>query len=137
MQNIVSLFGRIFLSAIFLLFGLKTIGSFSATQQYMASYGMPVTGFLLTGAIILELFGSVSLILGYKTRWGALALIIFLIPATLIFHTRFSDQNQFIHLMKNLAMLGGLLVLAGLGPGSLSLDNRKKPSSGGDEGEKN
>lgn len=128
MQKIVPPLGRILLSFIFLMAGLNQIGDFAGTQQYMASKGMPATGFFLVGAIILELFGSISLILGYKARWGAVALIIFLIPTTLVFHTKFSVQGEMIMFMKNLSILGGLFLVASLGPGAFSIDARKKSS---------
>jgi putative oxidoreductase len=124
MQKFTPLIGRIFLSAIFLMSGLGKIANFSGTQQYMAAYGMPMTSLFLIGAIILEVGGGLSILLGYKAKWGALALIIFIIPATLIFHTNFSDQTQMIMFMKNIAILGGLVLIVANGAGSLSLDNR-------------
>lgn len=91
------------------------------TQQYMASYGMPLTGLFLLAAIAVEIGGGLSVLLGYKTRWGAIALAIFLIPATLIFHTNFTDQIQTIMFMKNLAILGGLLMIIQYGSGRIAL----------------
>ncbi len=73
----------------------------------MANYGMPYTAYFLFGAIIFELAGSIFAILGYYTRLGALLLILFLIPTTIIFHTNFEDPIQIIHLMKNVSMFGG------------------------------
>ncbi len=122
LQNYISLLGRIFLVAIFVMSGFHKITDPQGTQQYMAAMGMPMTGFFLIGAIFLELAGAASLLLGYWTRVGALLLIIFMIPTTLIFHTNFSDQVQFIMFMKNLAMMGGLLTVLAFGPGRLSLD---------------
>ena len=126
MHGLFPLLGRIFLSLIFLMAAVNQIVNFAGTQQYMASFGMPATGFLLICAILLELSGSVLLILGYRLRWGVALLILFLIPATLIFHTKFSDPFQIIQFEKNLAILGGLLVLYGFGPGNLSLGSRQK-----------
>ncbi|MEK6570908.1 MAG: DoxX family protein, partial [Bacteroidota bacterium] len=111
MQKFIPLVGRILLSAILLMSGLGKIINFIGTQQYMAAYGMPLTGFFLVCAIILEVVGGLSVLLGYKARWGALALVIFLIPVTLLFHTKFSDQVQMIMFMKNMAILGGLLLV--------------------------
>jgi putative oxidoreductase len=90
---------------------------------------MPYTSLFLFGAIIFELAGSVLVILGYYARFGALLLVIFLIPTTIIFHTNFEDPNQIIHFMKNLSMFGGCLVLLGMGPGRFSLDYifRRRP----------
>ena len=115
--------GRILLVLIFLNSGIGKIGNFAGTEQYMAKFGMPSTTFFLLGAIFLEWVGSVTVILGYFTRFGALLIIIFLIPTTLIFHTHFGDPMQKIHFMKNLSMLGGCLLLLGTGPGKFSLDH--------------
>jgi len=120
-KNVISLGSRVLLSAIFLKAGVDKILHPVATQQYMAAHGMHLTGLFLLAAIAVELAGGLSVLLGYKTRWGAIALAIFLIPATLIFHTNFADQIQTIMFMKNLAILGGLLMLIQYGPGRITL----------------
>ena len=124
MQRYLPLIGRILIALIFLLSAFGKITDFSGTQQYMASAGMPATGLLLVAAIAFELFGALSVLLGFRARWGAIALIVFLIPATLIFHTDFADQNQMIHFMKNLSIMGGLLFVVAHGSGAFSLDRR-------------
>jgi len=126
LQKIAPLFGRIALATIFLASGVQKLFNFGGTTQYMEKAGMIFPSFFLVGAIILLLFGSISVLLGYKVRYGALALIIFLIPATLIFHTDFSDPMQPIHFMKNLSILGGLLMIISLGAGGLSMDNHSE-----------
>ncbi|WP_447980017.1 DoxX family protein [Candidatus Nitrospira bockiana] len=121
----IALIGRILLAAIFLMSGLNKIANPEGTQQYMQAMGMTTaTTFLYIGAIVLEVGGALAILLGYWTRLGAWALILFMIPTTWIFHTNFADQNQMIHFMKNLAMIGGLLYVAGFGPGAVSLDAR-------------
>ena len=90
----------------------------------MASYGMPFTGLFLIGAVVLEAVGGLSMLIGYKARWGATLLVIFLIPTTLVFHTKFSDAVQMIMFMKNIAIIGGLLMVAYFGAGPVSLDLR-------------
>ncbi|OGC85112.1 MAG: DoxX family protein [candidate division Zixibacteria bacterium RBG_16_43_9] len=127
MKNPVPLIARILLALIFIKSGIGKIMDPTGTQQYMAAYGMPLTGLFLVGAIIFEIFGSLSVLLGYKARLGAIALIIFLVPATLIFHTKLSDPLQMVMFMKNLAMLGGLLMVAYFGPGPISFDEKVKP----------
>jgi putative oxidoreductase len=130
LKGLGGLIGRILLVLIFLNSGIGKIGNFEGTAQYMAKFGMPLTAFFLLGAIFLELVGSITVILGYFTRFGALLLIIFLIPTTLIFHTHFDDPMQKIHFMKNVSMLGGCFILLAAGAGRLSLDyllrDRKK-----------
>ncbi|MBM4338688.1 MAG: DoxX family protein [Deltaproteobacteria bacterium] len=117
-----SLIGRVLLVLIFLNSGIGKIGNFEGTAQYMAKFGMPYTSFFLFGAIVFELVGSLSIILGYFTRFGALLILIFLVPTTLIFHTNFGDRIQMIMFMKNVSMFGGCLLLFATGAGRLSLD---------------
>lgn len=120
-RNYIPLFARIFLSALFLMSGINKIMNPVATQEYMAANGMPLTQVFLVAAIALELVGGLSLLLGYQARWGAAALILFLIPATVIFHTNFADRLQQIMFLKNLAILGGLLMVIQYGPGQIAL----------------
>jgi putative oxidoreductase len=129
-QAFASLIGRILLVLIFLQSGIGKIGNLGGTVEYMAKYGMPFPSFFLLGAIFLEVFGSVSVILGYFTQAGAVLLIVFLIPTTLIFHTDFSDRMQVIHFMKNVSMLGGCFILLGQGPGRFSIDHFLRPQRG-------
>ena len=122
LKSLGCLIGRILLVLIFLNSGIGKIENFEGTGQYMAKYGMPMTSLFLFGAIVFELVGSITVVLGYWARFGALVLIIFLIPTTIIFHTNFADPNQVIHFMKNVSMLGGCFILLGMGPGRFSLD---------------
>ena len=116
------LIGRILLVLIFINSGIGKIGNFEGTAQYMAKFGMPFPSFFLVGAIFFELVGSLCVVFGYFTRFGALLLAVFLIPTTLIFHTNFADQVQVIMFMKNVSMFGGCLVLLASGAGRYSLD---------------
>jgi len=123
MKALAMLVGRILLVLIFLNSGIDKVGHFEGTAQYMAKAGMPYTSFFLLGAIVFELVGSMTVILGFLTRWGTLLLILFLIPTTLIFHGNVADRMQMIHFMKNVGMLGGCFFLLGAGPGRFSLDH--------------
>lgn len=122
MQALIQLLARFLIALIFLMNGLSKITNFSGTDRYMDQYGIPLTFLFLIGAICVELLGGLSLLIGYKTKLGALVLFLFLIPTTLIFHTEFSDQTQVIMFMKNLAVMGGLLLLVSQGAGKISLD---------------
>lgn len=124
------LVGRILMAAIFLISGFDKLTNFAGTAGYMASKGLPMAEVLVVGAILFELGGALMLVLGWKLRWGALLLILFMIPATLMFHNFWAVdaaqyQNQLNHFMKNVAMIGGLLYMMAFGAGPLSLDNRK------------
>lgn len=122
------LVSRILLSSIFLFSGVKKIFAFQATQGYMASFGMQMTGLFLVLAILLEIGGGLFLLLGYFPRLGALALILFLVPTTLVFHRNVSDPAQVIQFSKNVAILGGLFAIFSAGGGDLTVRQRRNPS---------
>jgi len=128
--------GRVLLSAIFLMSGLHKITAWSQTASGMKAEGMVAVPVFLAGAIVLELAGGLSVLLGFKARFGALLLIVFLIPTTLIFHDfwQYSGdqmQNQMQHFMKNLAILGGLFIVLALGAGGVSVDAKAGSRSAG------
>jgi len=114
---------RFLIAQLFLFSALGKIADFQGTTEYMKAYGMPAVGFFAIGAIILELAGGLSILLGYMAKLGALLLIAFIVPATLIFHTNLQDQMQVIMLMKNLSITGALLFIALEGSGPASLDS--------------
>lgn len=120
-NDYLSLLARIFLSTLFLWSGINKIMNPLATRVNMSAHGMPLTSILLAAAIALEILGGLSVLLGIKPQWGAVMLIIFLVPATLIFHTDFSTEIEQAMFLKNLAMLGGLLMLVQHGGGKLVL----------------
>lgn len=128
-ERFAPLFGRIFLALIFVISGFGKVMDFGGTLQYMETYGVPMAGFLLVCAILFEIIGGVLLAIGFQARLAAWALIVFSILATLFFHDfwtldgaeRAMQQTQFL---KNLSMIGGLLLVVGLGPGAYSLDRR-------------
>jgi putative oxidoreductase len=123
MEKLSQLAARIFLGQIFLLAGISKIGAYAGTQGYMEAMGVP--GALLPLVILLEIGGGLAIIVGWKTRWAAIALAGFSVVAAAIFHNNFSDQIQMIMFMKNFAMAGGFLLLAVHGAGSYSFDNRR------------
>jgi putative oxidoreductase len=92
--------------------------------------GMPMADLLLVGAIVCEIGGGLMVLLGWNACLGALLLIIFTLPATLIFHNFWAVepaqfQNQFNHFMKNLAIIGGLLYIMAMGSGPYSVKSGK------------
>ena len=128
MEKISQFVARLFLGQIFLLSGLFKISGYANTQGYMEAMGVP--DMLLPVVILLEAGGGLAIIVGWQTRWVAIALAAFTIAAGVIFHNNFSDQIQMIMFMKNIAIAGGLVLLAVHGAGSYSLDSRRvQPSS--------
>lgn len=127
MKQTVPLIARILLSAIFLSSLMGKLADFEGTAAYMRHMGMTVaTEFFLGGAILLLAAGGMSILLGYRAKAGALLLMLFLIPATLVFHTDFGDRIQMIMFLKNLAIMGGLLMVTAFGSGPYSLDHRSQ-----------
>ena len=123
MKAIELLIGRILLAHIFIMAGINKLGAgYSGTQAYMESMGVP--GALLPVVITLEIAGGLALAAGLVTRYSAWALAAFTVVAGVLFHANFSDQMQTILFMKNMAMAGGLLVLAAAGAGAISLDHK-------------
>ena len=125
-QSYVSLIARIFLSAIFIKSGISKLISPAATHAYMASKGLPLTWVLLIATIFVLIAGGLSILLGYKSKIGAFLLIGFLIPATLIFHGSFPEEE--IAFFKNLGLMGGLLMIIAFGSGKFSLESYFKKS---------
>ncbi|MGB3295949.1 MAG: DoxX family protein [Phormidesmis sp.] len=119
----VPLAARIFLALVFLNAGIGHLMNFSGFVPTIASKGLPIPQVLAVGAIAFLLLGSISLILGYKARIGALLIILFLIPTTLLFHPIPSDLSSFL---KNLALIGGLMMVIAYGPGLISVDGGKR-----------
>ena len=123
MTGIIHLIGRIMLALIFILAGVGTITDPAGTMGYMQSAGL--TGLLLWPTIALELLGGIALVVGYKTRLVAFALAAFCVLAGVLFHSNFADQMQMILFLKNIAIAGGLLLLAVGGSTAYSMDNRR------------
>ena len=128
------LIGRVIMSLIFLTSAYGKITGFDPTIAAMAAKGLPMTQALLVCAIALELVAATLLIIGWKTEWAALALLVFLVPATLYFHNYWSYppeqvRNQRNHFMKNVTIAGALIFVMGMGAGPLSIDNRRRTTS--------
>lgn len=118
-----SVIARILLAHIFVMAGFSKIASYGGTQGYMESMGVP--GMLLPLVILLEAGGGLALVVGWQTRLLSYALAGFTVIAALVFHSNLGDQMQMIMFMKNVAIAGGLLLLAEHGAGTFSLDNKK------------
>jgi uncharacterized membrane protein YphA (DoxX/SURF4 family) len=118
------LFGRICLCLIFFQGAWGNFTTFSETQTRMVEMGLPIPTALLVGNIVFQLIGAISLLLGFKVKWGAVILLIFLIPTTIIFHDFWVNPDEKIAFFKNLGLIGGLLLLTYAGAGAVSLDSK-------------
>lgn len=123
MEKISQLVARLFIGQIFLLSGFFKITGYEGTQGYMEAMGVP--GMLLPLVILLEAGGGLAIAAGWQTRLASIALAIFTVAAAVIFHSNFSDQMQMIMFMKNIAITGGLILLAVQGAGGYGLDSRR------------
>jgi putative oxidoreductase len=119
-----SAIGRLLIAAVFILSGLSKIAAPTVTQGYIASVGLPapLLGYVI--AIVVEVGGGVLLLVGYQARIVSLVVAAFTLATALFFHNNFADQNQMIHFLKNIAMIGGLLQITAFGGGSFSIDAR-------------
>ena len=116
--------GRVLLALIFVMSGLNKIGSFTGTQAYMESVGVP--GILLPVVIAVEVLGGLAVMLGWHTRIAAFLLAGFSLLSAFLFHADLGDQMQMIMFMKNLGLAGGFLILVAQGAGAYSVDARAR-----------
>jgi putative oxidoreductase len=120
--------GRFLLSLLFIFSGVQHFtGDMIA---YADGHGVPWAGLMVPLSGLLAVLGGLSVMLGYKARFGGLLLILFLVPVTLMMHNFWAIEdaaeagNQMIHFMKNLGMLGGVILVACFGAGPISLDHK-------------
>ena len=128
----VALAGRIFIGVLFFMSGLGKIAAPAATQAYIAAVGLPVPVISYLAALTIEVLGGLLLFTGYRARPVAIGMAVFTFATALFFHRNFADQNQMIHFMKNIAIIGGLLQVAAFGGGRFSLDGllaRRAPAA--------
>jgi len=129
------LLGRILIALIFIVAGYGKITGFDGTVGYIASTGLPFPQLLTLGAIVVELGGGILLITGWQARWAATALLVFTAFAALWFHNFWAVpadqvQNQTIHFMKNVSMMGGLLYVVAFGAGALRVGRSTAAAAG-------
>ena len=132
-QSQMLLIGRVLLGVLFLVAGIRIILSYSGNIGYFTKLGFPAPELMTVLAILIEIGGGALLILGWQTRRVSWLLMLFVIIATAMAH-RFWEfdaaqyGNQLNHFLKNVAIIGGLLYVAVLGGGKLSLDERSVTS---------
>ncbi|MAZ19166.1 MAG: hypothetical protein CL535_22935 [Ahrensia sp.] len=124
-NSIILLVARILLAFIFILSGVQKFFGIEGTAGYIASVGLPFATLLAVGAAIVETFGGLAILVGFRTREAAWVLAAFTLVAGFLFHFQPADQMQMISFMKNLAITGGFLALAQIGAGAFSLDARR------------
>jgi putative oxidoreductase len=124
--------GRLCLSLIFVASAVGKMADWETPARMIADKGLPAPDAFLSMAIVLEFVGGVLVLLGFNARFGAVALLLFLVPVTLIMHNFWSVQDaaarqeQMINFMKNVSIAGGVLIVLALGPGPYSIDHRRQ-----------
>jgi putative oxidoreductase len=123
--------GRLLIATLFLASGLGKLAAPAMTIGYIASVGLPFPTLGYAAAVAIEVGGSLFLLAGFQARTVAIVMAVFTLATAVAFHSDFSDQNQMIHFLKNVALAGGLLQVVAFGPGLFSLDARRsvRPSS--------
>jgi putative oxidoreductase len=126
-RDFAALVARVLLTFMFIYSGFGKITGFEGTVGFIASKGLPMPQLMAIIAILCELGAGLLLLIGYKARWAALAIFVFLIPTTLIFHNFWASppaeyEMQQINFMKNVTIMGGMLMVWAFGPGRYSLD---------------
>ncbi len=134
LQAPLSLVGRLLLALLFIPAGFSKIGGFAGTVGYITSAGLPAPTLAAIVAIVVEVLGGLALVFGVGTRVAALALALFTAVAAFGFHAFWAvpaDQQFMQQLLfyKNIAITGGLLVLAAFGAGAWSVDGKRAVKS--------
>ncbi len=123
--------GRVLLALMFIMAGFSKLGNIEGTAGYIASGGLPMASALAVIVGLLELVGGIAIAIGFQARWAALALGLFTVVASLLFHKFWAvpaDQAmvQQLMFMKNMSVVGGLFIVAALGAGPASVDARRR-----------
>ena len=123
-MHILELFGRVFLSLLFLAEGIRKIFFQEETIIYMEDFGVPEI--LFFPSIFVEIFFPLLLIIGYKTKIAASVMVLFTLTVAIIFHTNFNNGMQMTFFLKDLAIAGGFIIILINGAGLLSIDHLQK-----------
>lgn len=130
LQNPLALIGRVLLAILFVPAGFSKIGGFAGTVGYATAMGLPAPTVGVAAALVIELFGGLALLIGWRARIAALALAVFTLVASVYFHAFWAvpaEQQMVQQLMffKNIAVVGGLLAFAAFGAGGFSIDAKR------------
>jgi putative oxidoreductase len=135
MTSTLSLIGRLLLALMFIGAGVSKLDALAGTAAFMGSVGLPASTAAAGAVALFEIGAGVLLVLGWQARWAALALAGFTLVASFLFHAYWAMPAeqvmvQQLMFMKNLAVTGGLLMVAALGAGGFSLDARRALPAG-------
>ena len=133
LQNLSTTTGRVLLGLYFIIPGITKITGYEGTSQYMAEHGMVFIPFFLILTIIIQIGGGLMLVAGLQTKLIAFLLAGLTLVISLVMHdfwTMPAGELQTGHetqnFVKNMAIMAGLLAVAGLGGGPWSLDRKRQ-----------
>lgn len=123
-NSIIILISRVFLAILFILAGWGKLTGLEGTAQYFGAIGLPMPSVTAVLVGLVEFVGGLAILIGFKTRIAAVVVALFTIGATLVAHMDFAEGMNALMAQKNLAIAGGLLLLAVTGAGAYSVDRR-------------
>ena len=128
-NDITTLAGRILIAVIFLISGFFKVGGYAQIVAYATAVHLPAPGVAIAAAAAVELAGGLAILVGFKTRFAAWLLFLYLIPVTYVFHNFWAvqgqeQQMQMVNFLKNVAIMGAMLVLSVNGAGAYSVDGK-------------
>lgn len=124
-NGVATLVARVFLSILFILAGFSKLTAISGTAGYFAGLGLPVPTATAVLVGLVEFVGGLAILVGFQTRIAAAIVALFTIGATLVAHMNFAEGMNAMMAQKNLAIAGGLILLALHGAGSISIDAKR------------
>jgi len=126
MTSLIQFISRLLVSVIFLVSGFQKLLHFASTQAVIAQHGLPMARFCAAGATLIEIVGGLALVFGIKAKPAALVLAVYLVPTTFLFHGHVGDPAMLTQFLKNLAIIGGLLLVYAFGAGDITLGKTLK-----------
>src|SRR3954447_26983635 len=124
-EGVLPLVARILMCGIFIPAAIGKTFGWSGNVDYMRAHGMPLVPLFLAAALIVEVLGPLCLIAGYRARVAALVMALYLVPVSVIFHPIWKGGIAQTQFLKNCGVIGGLLMVAAFGAGTISLDARR------------
>ncbi len=127
MKDIMDLIGRIFISFIFIFDAIDSIIYYGATQEKMMDFGLIwQKDIMMSASIFILLFGGILILVGYRSSLGAILLLLYWIPITLVAHSFWNDIEPFRRIesqlfIRNIGIAGGLLIILVNGSGKYSI----------------
>ncbi len=126
LREYIPLIGRILIALPFIKFATDKIRNFNFVSEWMQSIGVPAPALVLGLANAIELIGAIFLIIGFRTRWTALTMALYLIPVHLVVHNFWAAEqaSEADDFGKGMIIIGGLLYVFFYGSGAVSVDAR-------------